>query len=280
MAPQTNRATKGQGIQTSLAGTLAYEGDDIIGKPINISRGLYPGASIFGGFGRLEAASGVTKNIVWPNGPFDAPSTAGEAITFVSSDDEDGAGTSTGILTMEVHYLDVDLIPQDVIITLNGTTPVTGQLTGCRFIQDMHIMTAGSIKAAVGIIKAYKAGAATTIYNLIAAGSERAESSLRMVPKSKKAFFAGAVVSAISGAGAARVELQAVASEVSDHQYVDPFILIPFTGIGVQDGGAAPVNLPVNPVFSEGTVIGIRATSDKAATISATWFGWLEPVTA
>lgn len=245
-----------------------------------IARGRVPGASNFGGFGRLEAAGGVTKNIVWPNGAFDAPSTAGEDITFVSSSVEDGAGTSTGILTMEVHYLDVDLIPRETNITLNGTTPVTGQLTGCRFIQDMHILTAGATKAAVGIIKAHKAGAATTIYNLIAAGSERAESSLRMVPKGKKAFFAGAVVSAISGTAAARVELQAVANEVSDHQYADPFILIPFTGIGVQDGGVAPTKLPIHMTFTEGTVIGIRATSDKAATISATWFGWIEPAGA
>ena len=241
-----------------------------------IARGKVVGATNFGGFGRLEAASGVSKNIVWPNGAFDAPSLAGEDITFVSSSNEDGAGTNTGILSIEVHYLDVNLIPKEVAVTLTGTTPVTGQLTGCRFIQDIHLLTAGSTKAAVGIIKAHKAGAATTIYNLIAVGSERAESSLRMVPKGKKAFFAGAIVSAISGTAAARVELQAVASEVSDHQYMDPFILIPFTGIGVQDGGVSPTKLPIHPVFKEGTVVGIRANSDKAATISATWFGWLE----
>ena len=278
MAPQTNRATKGQGIQTSITGTLAYEGDDMIGKPINIARGLYPGASPFGASGRLESGSAVTKNIVWPNGAFIFPASTGETISFISTSNEDGAGTSTGILTMEVHYLDVALNPQVVIITLNGTTEVAGQLINCRFIQSMHLLTVGSTLAAVGTITAYKHGTPATVYNLIGILAEISESSLRMVPAGKKAFFAGGVVSAISGTAAARVDIQAVATEIAGHQYIDPYILVPFTGIGVQDGGVAPI-VPIPLSFMAGTVIGVRATSDKGAIISATWFGWLEPVT-
>lgn len=246
-----------------------------------IARGRVPGASVFGGYGKLEAAGAVTKNVIWPNGAFNFPDqVTGEDISFVSTSAQDAVG-GDGISKVEIHYLDVDLNPQSVGITLTGATPVTGQLSGVRFIQCMHIKEVGVDLAAAGLIEAYRAGteAAPIVFSLISVGDERCLSSLRMVPNGKTAFFQGAVGSAISGTAAARVVIELVATELDDHQYINPFILIPYTSVGVQDNGEAFV--PPGPlVFKTGTVIGFRATSDKGATISANWFGWLEPTGA
>lgn len=244
-----------------------------------IARGRVPGTSVFGGYGKLEAAGAVTKNVVWPNGVFNFPDqTTGEDISFVSTSAEDAVG-GDGISVVEVHYLDVDLVPQSKEITLTGLTPVVGQLSGVRFIQCMHIKEVGVTLEAEGLITAYRAGAPTIVFSLISVGDERCSSSLRMVPKGKTAFFQGAVGSAISGTAAARVVIELVATELDDHQYLDPFVLIPYTSVGVQDSGESFV--PPGPLtFKEGTVIGFRATSDKGATISANWFGWIEPVGA
>ncbi len=45
--------------------------------------------------------------------------------------------------------------------------------------------------------------------------------------------------------------------------------------ISIQDSSQT-YNFPVPLVFNEGTVVAIVATSDKAATITGSWFGWLE----
>ncbi len=244
-----------------------------------IARGRVKGASLLGGFGKLIAAGPITKNVVWPNGAFNFPDqTVGETISFVSTSAQDSVG-GTGIGKVEVHYLDVDLNPQSKVITLTGLTPVTGQLSGVRFIQCMHIEEVGSGLEAAGLIEAYRAGTEATpiVFSLISVGGEWCSSSLRMVPAGKTAFFQGAVGSATSGTAAAGVNIELVASELDDHQYIDPFILIPYANVGVQDTGLTFV--PPAPIpFKVGTVIGFRATSDKAATISANWFGWLEPI--
>lgn len=240
-----------------------------------IARGRVPGAELFGGFGILVAAGAVTKNVVWPKGNFIFPNqTTGENVSLVSTSTQDSLA-GTGIKTIEVHYLDVNLVPQKKSLILDGTTPVTGQLSGVRFIQKLHLLSAGSNLAAQGDITAYKEGSATTVYNVISTGDERGTSSLRMVPKGKIAFLQGATMSSISGTAAARVRISLVATELEGHQYFNPEILIPFSSIGLQDGGLSTA-LPIPFAFKEGTTIGLRATSDKAATISGDWFGWLE----
>ena len=241
-----------------------------------IARGELGGMEPFSAFGVLETAGAAVKKIVWPNGVFTLPDqTTGETVSFVSSNNEDGAGTQTGINSIELHYLDVNLEEQAAIITLTGTTPVVAAITGVRFIQEMHLNTVGSTLAAVGAITAYKEGSASTIYCEIGAGREVSESSLRMVKAGKRAVISGLAASSVSGTAAARVSVDFVASEYYGHQYTSPFVLVPQGTIGTQDNGLT-FNLPVPAIYQPGTVIGFRATTDKGALISADWFGWLE----
>jgi len=245
--------------------------------PLDIARGVITGSQAFGAYGEITTAGAVTKNVIWPDGVFNIPNqTTGEAITFVSSSVEDAVG-GTGVSAIEVHYLDVNLAPQTLAVTLTGTTPVTGLLTGCRFIQCMHITTVGSAGSAVGQIDAYQAGTPATIYSLIAAGAERCTSSMRMVPAGKKCIVKGAVVSAVSITADAYAVTRIIASEIDTHQYIDPFIFIPQGSIGAQNNGIGYV-FPVPFIFNAGTIVGGRVTTNKACTVSYDWFGWLEDV--
>jgi len=69
--------------------------------------------------------------------------------------------------------------------------------------------------------------------------------------------------------------MQFVASELFGQQYIDPLGLFPFLGVGVQDG-PAPLNFPPRGPFQAGTVVGAVYSSDKAVTVSASWYGRLE----
>lgn len=259
-------------------------GGNVVNAPIvtaqpvgaQIARGQLGGVEPFAATGRLETAGAVSKKIVWPNGDFTFPNqTTGETVSFVSTDDEDGAGTQTGINVIEVQYLDVNLEPQTALVTLNGLTPVAAELTGVRFIQCMLLEEAGDTLAAVGEITAYREGTATAIFSVINAGQERCESSLRMVPKGKQALISAVVTSSVSGTADAKSVTEFVATQLGDRQYLDPFILLPQGAIGTQDNGIS-LTLPVPAKYKEGTVIGYRATTDKSAIILADWFGWLE----
>lgn len=245
-----------------------------------IARGQLGGMEPASAFGKLTVTGEVTKRIVWPNGDFTFPDqTAGETVSFVSTSDEDGAGTQTGINVLEVRYLDINLQPQTAEVTLNGITEVASQITGVRFIQSMGPVEVGSTLAAVGEIKAYRAGDAAAIFSVINPTEEIAKSSLRMVPKGKQLLVDTVLVSSISGTAAAKALLQFVGTEYGDRQYLDPFILIPQGEIGLQDNSVT-LPLPVPRLFKEGTVVGLTVTVDKGATVSVEWFGWLEDAPA
>lgn len=263
-------------------------GKTVTTQPIGFeeARGRQGGTIPEIGVGRLVTAGAATNNIIWPNGAFVVPDqTVGEAISFRSSSAQDAVG-GTGIEKLEVHYLDVNLEPQSKIITLTGTTPVTGQLSGCRFIQCMHVNAdaAGNVDigtglVAAGLIEAYRAGteADAVVFSLISAGAVRCTSSLRMVPKGKRALVEGATTSAVSGTAAARVVVELIATELDTHQYLNPPVFMPAPSIGIQDGSET-FQFPIPPIYKEGTIIGLRASTDKGADISGSWFGKYEDV--
>lgn len=263
-------------------------GKTVTTQPIGYeeARGRQKGTVPETGVGRLVTAGAVTNRIIWPNGAFVVPNqTIGESISFRSSSDQDAVG-GTGIQKLEVHYLDINLDPRSKIITLTGTTPVTGQLSGCRFIQCMHVnaddegnVDIGTGLLAAGLIEAYRAGTegAAVVFSLIAAGAVRCTSSLRMVPRGKRALVEGATTSAVSGTAAARVVVELVATELDTHQYLNPPVFMPAPSIGIQDGSET-FQFPIPPTYREGTIVGLRASTDKGADISGSWFGKYETV--
>jgi len=241
---------------------------------LEVSRGRVNGAKPIQGIGRLVTAGAVTNNIIWPNGAFNIPLITGDTVSIVSSSDQDKPG-GTGIRSIEMHYVDVDLAEKSITIDLNGVTPVASFLTGVRFIQCLHVHTAGSGAAAAGLIEVYREGAPTIIFSLIEVAAVRCTSSARMVPAGKQLMLLGAVGSSVSGTAAAGTNVEIVATELDSHQYIDPYIFIPYPSIGVQDGSEA-YTFPTPGKFKPGTILAMRATTDKSSVISGDWFGILE----
>ena len=252
-------------------GTVINEAEHLRSQPINIARGLLPGASPIGSFGERTTTGGEDKFPIWPNGRLVALPLTGVQMSLQSTDPEDAPG-GAGIHSVEIHYLDGDLDPKAETVTLDGTTSVLTEATDIRWIQCMHIKEFGSTAAAVGIVTA-EFGA--DVYSIIATAGTRCSSAFRMVPRGKVLYIDGAAASSISGTADAKSVLNIVASEIFTHKYHNPLVFIPFTAVGVQNGPAT-FNIPPGRPFTEGTLVGGIHTSDKAATVTLSWFGRLE----
>jgi len=260
-----NFVTHGQGINhtTDLA--------------INIARGDIAGSQPFGAYGRIETSGAITNNVIWANGEWEAPPAEGCSISIVSTSAEDGVD-GTGIRELHIHYLDADLVPQIETKALNGLTDAVMIATDVRFLQCAHLTETGfgSTKKAVGAITLRNTSTGT-VYNQIDPLEKRCTSSARMVPKDKRAVIIGLVGSSISGTAAAGTLISVASSFFIDFDYAANSVLIPFGTVGIQDGSEA-FNLPIPAIFPEGAIIAMTCTTDKAAIITGSWFGWIEDV--
>lgn len=237
-----------------------------------IARGLVVGAKPFSAYGERTSAGAETNFPIWPDGAFAIPAASGVQMALVSTSAQDTNTTGTGIWSVEIHYLDNLLAEQSTTVILNGLTPVNTTPTNIRFIQCMHIATSAGTSAA-GTITASNGG---VIYSQINAGATRCSSAFRMVPAGYQLRILAASASSISGTAATATQIRLVANAIGTHTYTNPLIFVPFGSTGVQDGGIG-LDFPPQEAFQPGTVVGATHTSDKAATISVTWFGYLEP---
>lgn len=236
-----------------------------------VARGNVVGGEIFSAFGERTTSGAETNRVIWPNGVFSIPAASGVQMSIVSTSADDAAD-GTNIRTIDIHYLDINLDPQTERVTLNGLTPVLTVATDIRFIQCVHIVTFGTTASAAGDIIISNGG---TTYSQIAAGAVRCSSSARMVPRGKRLLVTGAVGSSISGTGQARAVIRLCTTELTSQSFVYPLILIPHASIGVQDG-AVSHNFDTPFIINEGNIIAMTHTTDKSATISGSWFGFLE----
>lgn len=245
-------------------------------SPLEIARGNVPGATPFGAHGKMVEPDAINNKIIWPNGDFTIPDqTTGETISFVSGSAQDSA-SGTGVRTVRVLYIDINLQSQYTDITLTGTTPVTGQLSGCRFIQCMYALTTGTGNAAAGEITAYRSTDSAVDFAQISAGETRCQSSARMVPAGKCCFLAGSAASSSSGLLGADVLIDIVSTYFNGENYAAAGQWYDYGSIGTQDNSVA-YTFPVPLCFPEGAIIAMRATKGTVdATIIGDWFGWLE----
>jgi len=247
---------------------------------LDVSRGFVDGAEPFYGYGRITT-TGAASGVLWPDGTFETPVIGGEPFEIVSTSAQDGVN-GTGIQSVHVHYLDLNLDAQERIVTLNGLTAVSSAtlnppIPDCRFVQCMHIETFGSGKAAAGDIYLRRIGGDAQNFAMIALGKVRCASSVRMVPRGKRLIITGAVASSTSGTAAASCRVELAASMIDSHNYVYPSVFIPMAGIGFQDNGFG-MNMAPLAAVPEGVLVGLTFTIDKAGTISGSWFGFLETV--
>ncbi len=131
---------------------------------LNISRGVYPNTTYINKFGRnpdCDPAGSTTAvpigRDIWDGGIAGAaawvPPTTGRIHGIVSTSAEDGAGSSTGALTLNVYGLNAAFEKASETVTLNGTGSVNtvGLYT---MIYRMEVITSGSAGRNLGSIAA------------------------------------------------------------------------------------------------------------------------------
>jgi hypothetical protein len=119
------------------------------------------------------------------------PSLVGEQMTLISEHNKDNGTTATGVLTMEVHYIDANGDEKAEVVTMNGLTGVDTVATDIIFIQDMHSYTVGSNGVCEGNVRIYKKGSPELVYNMIATGGNKSLVPHRMVPRGKHLLLMG-----------------------------------------------------------------------------------------
>lgn len=235
-----------------------------------VARGYVTGAQPFYGYGERITSGAVSNVLIWPDGTLYVPSASGVQPNIVSTTANDASG-GTGIRTVEVHYLDATLTPQTEVVTLNGTTPVNMVATNVRFVNCVHAVTVGSGGVSSGVITISYAGGNM---NQIKSGDTRCRSSFRMVPAGKRAFIHSLVGGMVSGTASANGHIDIISTELDGEQYSG--IYFPLGEVALQDGSATlALPMPAGP-FQAGSIIAMAVTADKAATVTGTWYGWLE----
>lgn len=239
---------------------------------IDIARGKVPGAQPIAGFGE-RTTTGAETNVLWPNGGYAFPPAAGVQMSIVSTSANDAAA-GTGVRTMDIHYLDASLVEQVETVTLNGTTPVLTVATNIRFVQCMHMVTFGTSKVAAGNITASNGG---QNYAQISATQARCSSSVRMVPAGKRLIVTTFYAGATSGTAAAKVTVHLASPSFDGHDFTSSSVFMPLASGSFQDNSGG-ITVPCPLAFTAGQSIGMTFETDKAASITGTWFGWLENV--
>jgi len=237
----------------------------------DIERGKVPNASPFNSFGQRVFSGAVTDQMIWSNGAFIGPAIGGLQMSVVSTSANDASG-GTGLRTVEVHYLDTELVEQVETITLNGTTPVTMSATDVYFINEFHVVTFGSNKKAAGDITVYNG---SDVYAEILTGENTQFSSAKMVPKGKVFYLAGAIAGSSSLNVDSRVTIKLVANRYNGLTFADPFVFIPYGLVELQDS-TVTYNFPIPSAFPAGVVVGLLATTDKACLVTGSLYGWIE----
>ena len=237
-----------------------------------VARGHIAGAKPYGAYGE-RVTTGAESNILWPDGAYALPPAAGVQISFVGGVNDTAAGT--GIRTLDFHYLDDGLIEQIETIALNGTTPVLSVATNVRFPTCMHMRTFGSLKAAGSLITASNGA---QVYSQIVAGAVRCSSSVRMVPAGKRLMVTSMWGGSVSGSAAASTKMYMASCHFDGHDYTADSVFFPIGAAAFQDGSGGQTFKP--PLtFDEGATVAMMFSTDKAATIVGSWFGYLEDAT-
>jgi hypothetical protein len=243
-------------------------------SPVEVSRGTYADASNIASYGELTTTGAITDHLIWPvegSPALTVPPSPGQQITLVSTSGNDATG-GTGIQSVTILYLDGNLNQASEVVPLTGTTPTTTNATDIRFIQCMYASAFGTGVSAAGDISAtYGAG---VLHSFIPTGHRRCASSARRVPAGKRLIINGMAASSISGTAAARAQIRLIATGIYTDDFTEDAITFPYMAIGSQDSSEAMSN--VFFAVPEGTVVGFEATCDKGATISASFFGWIE----
>ncbi|KKL47452.1 hypothetical protein LCGC14_2335400 [marine sediment metagenome] len=174
---------------------------------LEIARGKVPGVSFIHKFGRNpDVGTATDPEDIWDGGGIWVAPTTARIHQITSSNAEDGAGTQTGALTLEVLGLDPLLHLKQQELILNGQSNVA--TLSFAIIYRMKVLTAGSTGRNVGIITA-TADTDGTVTAQINATNNQTGMAIYQIPAGKTGYmtnFYGSL--ADSGGVGANVDLQ------------------------------------------------------------------------
>lgn len=225
----------------------------------------------FPGFAEKEI-SGVSNNIdIW-SGPTDIqpePDTNGYAL-FVESDSPNDTILGSGIQSVNVHYLDTTGVSQEIMVELDGVTPVDTGVTDCMFVQEFHAATVGAGLVAAGNIDT-TSGSAGVVTQRILVATNQSMSTMRQVPLGKKLILTG-----WSGAGVATtVKIANIRLRTSSNDRVSiPGVYLFLDSVRVKDTSSpwTPLIYEI-PAFA---CVKISVWTDGTLSMSAKWNGYLQ----
>lgn len=159
---------------------------------LEVGKGNVPGVSFTALVARNATCESASFEDLWGGGELAVPELVmvypviAETWEIVSESAND-TSAGTGARTVFIQSLDINLLPQVQVVTLNGTTPVA--LTGEHYRPNgIFILTAGSVETNDGIVvlRASGGGAAR---NVALAGIGRSHDTHFTVPSDKDAFL-------------------------------------------------------------------------------------------
>jgi hypothetical protein len=236
-----------------------------------VSRGNVRTAYPISSYGRLIAGSGVTSTLIRDQDgtALNVPQSVQMSVVSTSADD---AAAGTGARTLVIEYLNGTLDLSVEMITLNGLTPVNTVATDVRWVQAVHVATAGSGGKAAGNIDIKHN---STVYKRISAGQRNSHSSFKRVPRGKKLYISTMFAGSVSGSAATSTLVELVSTEIDGLNQQETGLFYSQAGIAIQDNSISLSPRMPQPV-GEGHIVGFVATCDKGATITAGFTGWVE----
>jgi len=226
----------------------------------DIARGNVPGSIPFSTFGE-NAVTGSGSSIVWQTGmPNTLTVPDNIQLTIVST-----SASDTGNIV--IKYLDGNLIEQYETVTLDGTTPVTTSATDIRAINNAYSKY-GPVNGTITFVS----GGVT--YGRMTTGDIQFHTSMIRVPANKRLMMTSLYTGSASGSSDSRVIVSLVTSFINGDSFADDGWLHPVAAVGVQDSSEA---LSFGPFpIPGGEWVGFKASWDKATTITAGFFGYME----
>lgn len=238
-----------------------------------VARGNVHGAFVFPTYGKATFGAASANVYIQPQLGSHFPTPQGVQMSVVSTSADDSAA-GTGARTVVIEYLNGNLDTSFEIVTLNGLTPVLTQATDIRFVQAMQVATFGSLLLTAGTVTVIQGG---YTYCQIGAGERTHKSSFRRVPRGKRLMVSSFFAGSNSGTSAARALIQFCTSQIDGLDQQETGIIYAHVGVELQDNSLSVVNRMPFPV-SEGHIVGFVASTDKAATLTAGFTGWIENV--
>jgi len=229
----------------------------------DIARGNVPGSIPFSAYGE-RIVSGSGTSLIWETGmPTTLTVPDSIQLTLVSTSASDTENIA-------IKYLDGNLLEQTEVVTLNGLTPVTTVATNIRAINNAYSQN-GPV---VGTISFMNGG---VTYATIRPNDLQFHTSVQRVPADKRMMVDSLFAGSASGSSDSRVTIRFVTSFINGDSFAEDGYLPPVAGISVQDSSTTLAGFGPFPIPA-GEWVGLTAKWDKAADITAGYFGYLEDV--